>query len=190
MSQIQGIFKARAVEWGLGCTDKGSEYIAVSFEILEGEHAGKRVTWPGYFTDKTTDRTIDSLRYCGWSCDNIAALTGMGTADVEIVVEVEDYQARDGAWKKASRVRWVNRPSSLQVRGAMDAAAAKSFAERMMGNVIQRRQNGGAAPATPTAPAQRPAAVQPRAGGFAPPPAGFADDGAPDYSDTADELGF
>lgn len=171
MTTIQGAFKAYAKEWQLGVSESGKEFVAVLFEVSDGEHAGKRFSWRGFFTEKTTDRTLDSLRYCGWSCDNIAALTGMGSAEVDIVVEPEVYEG-----KTYSRVKWVNKPSSLSLKGAMNEGQAAAFAAKMRGLAMQHKQRAGV-----VAPTRQPTQAT-RSNGRAAPGAGDFD-APPDYSD-------
>lgn len=175
---MQGTFKAVAREWHLGVSQTGKEHVAVLFEIIDGEHAGKKLTWRGFFTENTTERTLDSLRYCGWSCDNLAALTGMGSADVDIVVEEEMYEG-----KLRDKVQWVNKPASLSMKGAMDPAAAAAFAAKMRGAALRHKQKNGGAVAAPAA-ARPPAQQRPASNGQRKPAHGAADYDAPDtYED-------
>lgn len=146
---MQGTFKARAREWALGHSKNGNEQVAVLFEITQGEHAGKSVTWFGSFTDATTERTLDSLRHCGWTGDNFAELNGLDANEVEIVVDEDDYEG-----KRRTKVQWVNRPSRLAMREQMSAQQASAFAAKMRGRALQHRQKYGAQPA-PTAAAPR-----------------------------------
>lgn len=53
-----------------GETKDGNPQVAVTFAILDGSQQGRRSTWFGYFTEKTTKRTIESLRYCGFKGDD------------------------------------------------------------------------------------------------------------------------
>jgi hypothetical protein len=148
---MQGTFKARAKEWALGLSSTSKEQVAVLFEITQGEHAGKAVTWFGYFTENTTERTLDSLRHCGWDGDNFVELKGLDANEVEIVVEEEEYEG-----KRRTKVQWVNRPSRLAMREPMNGQAQAAFAAKMRGKALQHKQKYGAQPA-PSA-AAKPAA--------------------------------
>jgi len=147
---MQGTHKARAKEWALGHASSGKEQVAILFEITQGEHAGKSITWFGYFTDATCDRTLDSLRYCGWEGDNLAALDGLGANEVEIVIEPDTYEG-----KTRDRVKWVNRPARLALREQMSPAAAANFAANMRARAIAHKQAHGPAraPGSRSAPA-------------------------------------
>jgi hypothetical protein len=135
---LAGTHRARAKEWALGMSSTGKEQIGVMFAIVGGEHDGRHITWFGYFTDNTVDRTIESLRHCGWSSDSLTELDTLDTNEVELVVEDEYYEG-----KTRSRVKWVNRPSRLQMKGPMSAGQAQEFAQRLMGRVIAHKQKAG-----------------------------------------------
>jgi hypothetical protein len=139
----QQTVKARAVEAALGKTSTGGEQIAVLFQLLEGPNEGQRITWYGYFTDKTLDRTLESLDHCGWEGDDLSNLDGIDRNEVYLVIEHEPDQQGE----IRARVRWVNAAGGIAMQNRMDAASAASFAARMRGEVLARRQAKGQAPA-------------------------------------------
>lgn len=110
---------AVARAWEFGEASTGKAQVGVEFEILEGEDAGEFITWYGFFTDDTEQRTLEALRYAGWQGDDLLDLKGMGTRRVVLIVEEESYQG-----KTHSRVRWVNRFGGNGVR------MAKAMAEQ------------------------------------------------------------
>lgn len=123
---MQYRYTAKAKAWGLGETDKGTEEIAVEFEILtEGAHV-ERITWHGYFSDKTWERTVESLRYMGWEGNDLADVQGLDMNEVELVVEDEEYQG-----KVYAKVRWVNRMGGLAIKAPLTGDKAKAFAASM-----------------------------------------------------------
>jgi hypothetical protein len=145
---LAGTHRARAKEWALGKSSAGNEQIAVMFEITQGENIGKSITWFGSFSDKAVDRTLDSLRHCGWSGDNFVELLGLDTNEVELVVEAEEYEG-----KIRDKVRWVNRPARLALREQLDTSALSVFAARMRTKALAHKQsyvasNGSPAPAS------------------------------------------
>lgn len=140
---MKGTFAARAQEWALGVSQGGNEQVAVLFRIIGGEHDGQCLTWFGHFTEKTLDRTLDSLRHCGWASDSIAELDGLDANEVQIVVDEEEYEG-----KLRTRIKWVNRPSRLALKEQMTPDAAKAFAARLRGKTIAHRQKYGAQPAS------------------------------------------
>lgn len=135
MSDIpNGTYTAVAKQWDHGMTKDGTkEQIVVQFEIAEGEQLGKRLTWYGYFTEKTTTRTIEALRFCGWKSDDIVTLEGMGSLLVSIVVEAEQQVGgkSDGVWYP--KVRWVNQLGGgpIKLERPMDMAQKRMFAAKM-----------------------------------------------------------
>lgn len=136
MTSLAGVHRAKAVEGALGYTSGGSEQVAVRFGITEGECKGRYITWYGYFTEKTTDRTLESLRACGWEGDDLFALDGITKNEVELVIEEEEGQ--DGEIRP--KVRWVNAAGGLALKSRMPEGDARAFAARMKGAVVAHRQ--------------------------------------------------
>lgn len=165
----EGTYNARAHDWRLGYTGTGKEQIAVQFLLLDGEAEGQLITWYGFFTDATTDRTLESLKHCGWDCRDLFALDGMGTKDVQIVIKHED----DLKGVPRARVQWVNAPGTNEgpaIKNVMDDSQRKEFAARMKGKVTAFSK-GQATPKNSGNPngnggskrgAQRPPAAQPQ----------------------------
>lgn len=129
----EGAHTAVARSFELGETSKGNQQIAVLFEIVEGVDQGCTIVWYGHFTDKTTDRTMESLRYCGWTCNDVTVLTGLGSKLVQIVVEHETQQEGKHEGQQRARVRWVNRlgGGAIKLEKPMDANAKRMFAAKM-----------------------------------------------------------
>jgi hypothetical protein len=123
-------FRAKAVDVGLGFTNNGNEQIGVVFEVVEGDCAGEEITWYGFFTEKTAQRTIESLRYCGWQGNDLASIDVEDIPKVvQIVVEEDEYEG-----KRRLRVQWVNRDGAgLAMKTRLAGSAAASFAARMKG---------------------------------------------------------
>lgn len=133
-----GTWKAKGVEAALGdASSSGNETIAIGFVALEGEPKGRQITWYGYFTEKTFDRTIESMRYCGWEGNDLSRLESCTRNEVYIVVEHEEDQ--EGEMR--ARVRWVNSGGGVALKNRMDVGSAKAFAERMKGRVLALSQN-------------------------------------------------
>jgi hypothetical protein len=123
-----GTYVARATDWDLGTTDNGKDYIGVFFKIEEGEFLGETITWYGYFTEKTEQRTIESLRYCGWEGHDFTKLEGLSRNPVKIVIDEEEYEG-----KKRLKVQWVNRLGSMAIKNTMDDKKRAAFSARMKG---------------------------------------------------------
>lgn len=107
---------------------KGTPYVAVNFEIVDGDEAGHRIEWRGYFTDGSADRTIQALRTAGFDSTDLTTYPAQKPdALVSLSVEHEEYNGNVRA-----RVAWVNRPKSGDSKGGvMDANALRVFAAQM-----------------------------------------------------------
>jgi hypothetical protein len=132
-----GSYQAYAREFVFGRASTGTEQIAVSFEIAEGELKGRNITWRGYFTDATQERTLESLEHCGWDGKNLTKMTGLGTRVAVIVIE--DEEGQDG--KTYSRVKWVNAlGGGLSVKEKLETTEIANLEERLKGLMLDRQQ--------------------------------------------------
>lgn len=130
MSEIgDGIYRARAVAGQLGETSTGKEQVAVEFELMDSEGViGPRITWFGYFTEKTTESTFRALRTCGWMGDDLSNLQGIETNEVSLVIQNETWEG-----KTRPKVQWVNAPggNGMGLKAPLAPDRAKSFAAKM-----------------------------------------------------------
>lgn len=123
---MQGKFRAKAKTWDLGETSTGKEQVAVEFQILTEGAEYSTITWYGYFTEDTWQRTIESLRYMGWKGENLEDLSGLDANEVELEVGEEEYQG-----KTQTKVKWVNRAGGLNLKAPLSPERKKSFAAQM-----------------------------------------------------------
>lgn len=122
-----GTYKAKAKGWQLSESSKGTPEVAVEFQLTHPELNNFTITWDGWLSDATFDRTVESLRHCGWKGSDFNDLTGLDTNEVELVIENEPFEG-----KTYSRVKWVNAPGGgLAFRKAMDPGKTASFAAAM-----------------------------------------------------------
>jgi hypothetical protein len=128
-----GNYRATALDAQLGVTQTGKEFIAVNFRLIDAPEV--TLQYRGYFTEKTADRTIESLRYCGWTGSDIDTVSFPGGNEVMLDVKDETYE-KDGVMKTHSKVAWVNAARGPSVKGALDTAAAKIFAAKMKGAIV------------------------------------------------------
>jgi hypothetical protein len=136
MSRPDGVYAARAITGALGVSGSGKEQIGIEFEIQDQE--GGHVTWYGFFTEKTTERTIETLRICGWHGTDLSSLDGIGDNEVSIVLETEEWEG-----KARQKVQWVNRAGGLSMANPLNADQAKAFAAKMRGAVLAFDQKSG-----------------------------------------------
>lgn len=153
-----GTHRARPIDAALGLTGTGKEQIGIMFEHAE---TGERITWYGYFTDGTFERTIESLRYIGWQGTDLTDFAlGLpeGVAnEVDIVVEDEEDQ-RDGTIRR--KVRWVNSGGGVAVKDRLSEDQARSFAARMKQRIAASQAKAGVKPTSSRPSAARAAQQQ------------------------------
>lgn len=116
-----------------GLSKNGTPQIGVTFEIISGPAESQEITWLGFFTEKTEERTLESLRHCGWKGDDISNLGPM-EEEVELVIDHEEYEGEINA-----KVRWVNRPGAgrFKMANPMEGDALRKFAAQMRGKARQ-----------------------------------------------------
>ena len=132
-----GKYRAKAVAHKLGKTSKGTEQVYIDFELTSGEHKGQHLPYYGYFTEATAERTLESLEYCGWDGNSLGEMRGLGSKEVELVVELERND-QDG--KEYLRVKWVNRTGG-GVKEELDRGGVASLEQRMKGLMLARKAN-------------------------------------------------
>jgi hypothetical protein len=167
-----GTHRARPIDCVLGMTGTGKEQVGVLFELVD--NPAERITWYGYFTDGTFERTIESLRYLGWQGNDLLEFhrglpAGVGN-EVEIVVEDE----ADQNGEPRRRVKWINSGRGVAVKEILDDDKARAFSARMKARVAALQAKSGAAK-----PASRPAAPAPVAVGTNASGESIADDDIP-----------
>jgi hypothetical protein len=106
-----------------GETKDGKPQVLVNFEIIDGPYAQRRVPWWGSFNSKLPEgsqakmtpmqRTIQSLRFCGWVGDDIMDAVNQDLGN-EVSIDVEHSQSADGKYTNA-KVSWVNKAGGSQV---------------------------------------------------------------------------
>jgi hypothetical protein len=159
LNELNGKYRARAVESGLGKASTGTEQVAVKFQLLDENLS---IVWYGYFSDKTYERTVESLRSCGWKgsdpteLDNFAT-SGLGAEEVELVIEQETSIDQSGGQGTRARVRWVNKPGAggIGLKAKMEPDEAKSFAARMKAKILAMEQ-GKPKASPPRSPSRQP----------------------------------
>lgn len=123
-------------QWAqFGVTEKGNKYVSVSFEILDGEDAGQKISWFGYFsTEKNAKRTIESLRYCGFKGSDLSTVGDQALEQrVSLTVEHDEY---DG--KVRAKVAWVNGSGGggYKIEKPMAAEERRKFAASLT-NIVK-----------------------------------------------------
>ena len=149
-----GKHTARAVSATFGkSSKKGTDGVTVTFEVEVGNGIVEQIDWAGWFTETTAQRTIESLQHCGCTFPNgdITDLTGLGSQEVELVVENEQITDAHGVVKydefgqprTRPRVQWVNRKGSAAVV-EFDSAGKNQLRAKMKGLVLKVQQEAKA----------------------------------------------
>lgn len=101
----EGRYVATCVNIDFATTEKGNNYARLVMRIAPGEQfEGEDVFYYMYFTEKTSQRSVDTLRTLGWTGDNIADVTHH---DIQTAVEI-DVQRNEYEGKLSFRVGWIN----------------------------------------------------------------------------------
>lgn len=103
--------------------------VNVLFDLIDGPNQGDQITAYLYLSDKTEQRTCESLLHCGWTGKDFKNLPGFGTKDVYLVIEHDTYEG-----KTSAKVKWVNsgtRTAGVKDEDRMQDREIKGFAQRM-----------------------------------------------------------
>lgn len=174
-----GTYRAKATDWKLGFTEKQDPQLGINFEILQdGPYKGWNTSKFLYFTEKTFDRTIESLRYLGWTGEDMDELQnrggGLDKNEVSIVVEHETYEG-----KTRAKVSWINRVGGVVMNRAMAPEDVVSFAAKIKQKIRAADIRRQASEKSRGQPMQAPAPEPNRAPVQPPKPEGMNDDDIP-----------
>lgn len=171
--------------------EKHTPYISVVFEIIEeGDAAGGRISWKGYFSDNAdaTDRTIRAIKAIGFTGDELAVMPEQRPAnEVELVVQ---HKENPKTGKVYAEVAFVNElgGGGIKPEHQMTQADIRLFSAKMKSRLSMLGSRS--APTGKPAPASKPGATrskgrsQERPDDDVPPPTG--DEG---QRDTRGNLG-
>lgn len=129
---------AKAVEWDFTTSgEKKTENVVVTLEIQDGPDKGQKITWRGYLTEGTWERTVQSLRYMGWTGDDLANISALPTA-VDIVIDHETYNG-----KTRAKVQWVNKQGGTGIKSNLDTTSKTALAAKWKSRVKAIKAEGG-----------------------------------------------
>lgn len=123
---------ARAVSADVGRSkNQGTPYVRVAFEFLgdDGKATGQGDSWDGYLTERTSERTIEALKVCGWDGKDWDGFEGLGSSVVRLTIGPETYKG-----STFEKILWVNAaqigrpiPEEFRVVGKARQALADQF---------------------------------------------------------------
>lgn len=109
--ESEGTFAGTVTEpiygW-LGENKNGTKFIRVPVQITEGSESGKTITWYGYLTEKSRDKTVEALDHAfgtEWNWQNI----NFEGKKVEVVVEQDEYNG-----KISYKAKYLNNPDAVR----------------------------------------------------------------------------
>jgi hypothetical protein len=115
------------VQFGKNANNK--PFVRVKFEVKD--HGS--IIWDGFLTDEAAEKTLEQLENCGWNGKKLdSKLEGMGTKQVELVI---DHEEHDG--KTYARVKWVNRPGG-NVKNEFSGGDFAQLQSRLAGVMAKR----------------------------------------------------
>ena len=133
-------FRATAIEGVLTQSKAGNAMVKVTFQLLDPPHTS--IVWNGMLhNEKSTGRTLDSLRYAGWTGDDLATLSFPSSNEVVLTLENEEYEG-----KQHTRVQWVNAKGSgsFKLKDDLGAAEKAAIAARLKGAVLAHKAKSAA----------------------------------------------
>lgn len=150
----EGKYRAKARSAEIGEAKTGTVQVQVDFEFTGGALAGQHINWFGFFTEKTLERTLESMRHAGWQGedpDNLSSLARADVPEVELVIEHEDGlpDEQTGEVKQRARVKWVN-PARVAMK-ALDPAKKAAFGQSLRASLAAVDQRLGRPAAAPPA---------------------------------------
>ncbi len=143
-----GKHKARATEHQFGRFETGTRCVRIQFELTDGEFKGHRISWDGWFTDKTVERTLEALEYCGWDGASLAKLSGLGDREVELDIEHEENQETGRVYP---RVKWVNRLGGMKLKDEqlLNGGEIQNLEREFKAEIMRLRQRSANSTAQP-----------------------------------------
>lgn len=160
-----GTYVATVAAHAMAMTSTGKEQVAVGFTVEFGDGSRRSITWYGYFTDITWERTCESLGHLGWNAaergykfDELNGTEILVGQQAEIVVETEQSNQVDdrGDPVVRSKVRWVNRlGGALGIKERMSDADAAQASQTLRQRILAWKGPGQPTRAQPARPAAR-----------------------------------
>lgn len=149
MSIPLGTQRAKAVSWALGQANTGTPQVGVEFELLDAD-GRPHITWYGFFTDKTLERTVESLRHMGWEGCDLDQLDGLDRNEVYLVIDEQP----DLEGKMRARVRWVNSSGGLAMTNRLEGNDLRAFSAQMRSAILALDPSNAAKHAAARKPSQ------------------------------------
>lgn len=136
---------AKINDWIVEENAKGNPVVKVWFDV-PGQGS---VRWDGFLTDKTIDKTLEQLAFCGLTgpLETLADGKNGGALDTtkELAITVEHKPDQKDPSKKWANVRWINLVGGAKF-DASKVASAKDKLKAFSGKWAQVKQEQGVKP--------------------------------------------
>lgn len=129
-----GRYTMRGVAAALGKAATGTPQIGVDLVVTQGENAGERIAWYGYFTAGAQEFAFRALRDLGWEGDDLTNLAGIDKNEVTVYVGTEEYK---GELKQ--KVKAIYPLGVAGIANPLTEAEAKVLAAQLKGAAIASR---------------------------------------------------
>lgn len=145
-----GKYKAKAVSGKFGTADneKRTKCIAVTFEVND-EGKKEYVIWKGWLTPAAEENTWKAMAIMGYredlgyEADGSLDASYFDGTEVQIVVDEESYQGKDGQTKTFTKVKYVNRLGGSNYGLAdTETSSLPSKSELQKHMLVARQQTG------------------------------------------------
>ena len=141
----EGYYSARAIQVDdengrpvycrFGTASTGTKQCLVMFTV-EYDDGSVVLPWFGFFGSESWERTVQSLRYCGFRGDDISTINSQ-KLDEPVTVKVEHEERNDG--RVYARVAFVNRPGArIKFNSPMGANELRHFAAQLKQRMSQQ----------------------------------------------------
>lgn len=142
-----GTYRAKAIrpiQWSES-PEKHTPGAVVRIKILEGPEGTKdqSIDWVGWLSDKTVERTQESLATMGYDGDDDASVM---RNEFEVVIEHETFTRTNGEQDTRPRAAWINKPGGAGRFDAMGPAEIAGAKARLKAAALAAKNKSGAPP--------------------------------------------
>ena len=117
----EGSFTARVLEYGTDVTPSGKERFVIGFEIIDGEHSGRYVSFSAQVsTARSQEWIADTLAKCGW--DKVGDIDMIIGNHVRVKTQIREWKG-----KQYCGVKYVNKAFDSKPLDKLDKYAKSRF---------------------------------------------------------------
>ncbi len=119
-----GTYRGRAIKGSeqYGQTSNGNDQIVIDLDLFE---LGEKVSTFLVFTDKAAQYSLDRLRACGWTGDDLSNLSGIDANEVDVSVKYEMWEGQE-----RMKVQILTGGGAVKLKDQLDDKGKKAFAAK------------------------------------------------------------